>query len=847
MFSSLKCTKNKSTTRYSKTFLRSRSSTEDSANIKGDSSSRFIMMPSFEKFELLIWFLQTMCLIGVSVGFDPVDNYLLDCGSFTNTPVGNRVFIADNPNSSFITSPHSINANTSSASITSNYGSALYQTARIFTETSTYRFPIKNHGRHWIRLYFFPFEDSNYNLFTAKFSVSTQGFTLLKDFQPQIGSSIKEFSLNITSEELVLTFTPIVKSVAFLSALEVVSLPNELIPNSAQTVDPSGIYRNLHQQALQTVARVNMGNKVILPQNDTLNRYWDADAKFLRENNLAAFVSKIEAVNYTRGISTPDIAPTSVYGTATKLNVNPETDTNANVTWHFNVEPGFDYLVRFHFCDIVSSAPKQLLLNVYINSWYVSQDLDLSSLSSNTLGSPYFIDIVTRSRSDIPVMNVSVGPSASADLHLAILNGLEIMKINNSRGEFDPSNDSKQFSKTVGVIVGSCLGASIALILAIVLFWVFRRRKLARDNNSRTQNKWSTMNGTRVSDTKKGYQFPLVVVQEATNDFSELIGEGGFGKVYKGILRDKTKVAVKKGNCQCQHGIAEFRTEIEMLSQFRHRHLVNLIGYCDEQKELIIIYDFMENGALKNHLYGSNLPKLSWTQRLKICIESARGIHYLHTGSMKAIIHRDVKSANILLDENLVAKVADFGLSKVGPEIDETHVSTAVKGSFGYLDPEYLARQQLTEKSDVYSFGVVMFEVLCGRPVFDPSLPKEMVNLVEWALKYQQKGNLEEIIDPYLVGNINLDSLRKFGEIAGKCLAEHGIERPTMGDVLWNLEYALQLQGKDEFSENVVDVNELEKSVSITTAEFSRGGGSEFDNFSMNRVFSQMLKAKDTD
>ncbi|CAN1798393.1 Receptor-like protein kinase HERK 1 [Linum perenne] len=230
-------------------------------------------------------------------------------------------------------------------------------------------------------------------------------------------------------------------------------------------------------------------------------------------------------------------------------------------------------------------------------------------------------------------------------------------------------------------------------------------------------------------------------------------------------------VAVKRASSQSQ-GIAEFRTEIELLSQFRHKHLVSLIEH----------------------------PSLSWRQRLDICIGAAKGLHYLHTGTAKSIIHRDVKSANILLDEDFMAKVADFGLSKTGPEIDHTHVSTAVKGSFGYLDPEYFLRQQLTEKSDVYSFGVVLFEVVCGRPVIDPSLPRENVNLVDYALKNMRRGKLEEVVDPKLCKEIKPDSLKKFAYIAEKCLADYGMDRPSMGDVLWNLECALQLQVNEEFA-----------------------------------------------
>lgn len=818
---------------------------------------------------LVIWVSSVLCLACCS---GSQDDYLIDCGSTTNTSVAGRVFLADT--SSYLSTPEKLLANTATKSDSSSDDLPLYQTARIFTGTSKYTFSVGSNRRYWIRLYFFPFVYDTYNMSTANFSVSTQNHVLISNFGPKAGSAMKEFSENVTSDTLVITFAPSSDSFAFLNALEVVSVPNELISDDAITITPSGKFKGLVTQALETVARVNMGGPTVTSENDTLWRTWLPDQNFLVENNLATNVSKIGAVIYAKGGPTKLIAPASVYGTATKMNSDANPQYNFNVTWEFDVDPGFQYLVRYHFCDIVSISLNQLYFNVYLDSYLVYEELDLSTLAFNILGAPYYLDVVTGTRVGSK-LRVSIGPSSiHTEYPDAILNGLEIMKMNSSMGSLSGSvivsNPSSK--KNVAVVIGASVGVFAALILAGVFFLVYRRRrKLARQGHSKTWMAFSTnggnshtmgskySNGTIASaGSNFGYRIPFLAVQEATNNFDEswVIGIGGFGKVYKGTLNDGTKVAVKRGNPRSQQGLAEFQTEIEMLSQFRHRHLVSLIGYCDEKNEMILIYEYMENGTVKSHLYGSGLPSLDWKERLEICIGAARGLHYLHTGYAKAVIHRDVKSANILLDENLMAKVADFGLSKTGPEIDQTHVSTAVKGSFGYLDPEYFRRQQLTEKSDVYSFGVVLFEVLCARPVIDPTLPREMVNLAEWAMKWQKRGQLEQIIDPNLVGKIRPDSLRKFGETAEKCLSDFGVDRPSMGDILWNLEYALQLQeavlvgDPEENSTNLIgelapQVNNFNHAdTSVSAAQFEVSSVDDLSGISMSRVFSQLVKSE---
>ncbi|KAF8010437.1 hypothetical protein BT93_J1155 [Corymbia citriodora subsp. variegata] len=385
------------------------------------------------------------------------------------------------------------------------------------------------------------------------------------------------------------------------------------------------------------------------------------------------------------------------------------------------------------------------------------------------------------------------------------------MEINGSwDSNFVPSEGDNQ-NKHVGLII-ELVSGSIALLCIFVsaVIFVCKHKKPKRTEisawsplsafgggSSHGELTEQTAHGSAVPNFHLGLKIPLAEIQFATNNFDGklLIGKGGFGNVYRGTFRDSTKVAVKRSELGSGQGFFEFQTEITILSKIRHRHLVSLIGYCSERSEMILVYEFMEKGTLRDHLYNSDFPYLTWKQRLEICIGAAQGLNYLHKGAVGGIIHRDIKSTNILLDKNYAAKVADFGLSKMGPlNQSQTHVSTAVKGTFGYLDPEYFMTQRLTEKSDVYSFGVVLLEVLCARPSIDHLLPREQANLADWGITCIKNGNMEQIVDPVLAGQINPNSLRKYGEVAEKCLQEEAKERPSMPDVLLDLEFALQLQ-----------------------------------------------------
>ncbi|KAF7150078.1 hypothetical protein RHSIM_Rhsim02G0062700 [Rhododendron simsii] len=289
----------------------------------------------------------------------------------------------------------------------------------------------------------------------------------------------------------------------------------------------------------------------------------------------------------------------------------------------------------------------------------------------------------------------------------------------------------------------------------------------------------------------------------ATHNFDDalVIGVGGFGKVYQGFINSgATVVAIKRLNVESQQGAREFWMEIKLLSEVRHTHLVELIGYCKEGREMILVYEYVSRGTLADHLYKRRTTKtntstsLTWEQRLNICIGAARGLGHLHASTNKSFIHRDVKTTNILLDENWVAKISDFGLSKGPTSLSKTHTTTAVKGTFGYFDPDYFYTQKLTTKSDVYAFGVVLLEVLCGRPAVDTKPGEEPINLVQWAKPLIKKRELDRLVDPSLKGQIRQPCLISFVAIANNCVHESPNLRPTMAEVSSQLVHALSLQ-----------------------------------------------------
>lgn len=283
--------------------------------------------------------------------------------------------------------------------------------------------------------------------------------------------------------------------------------------------------------------------------------------------------------------------------------------------------------------------------------------------------------------------------------------------------------------------------------------------------------------------------FSYEELETATGGFakSNLLGEGGFGFVYKGVFPGGRLVAVKQLKLGGGQGEKEFRAEVEIISMIHHRHLVSLVGYCIADTQRLLVYDYVPNNTLEYHLHRrKEEPIMDWPTRLKVAFGAARGLAYLHEDCHPRIIHRDIKSSNILLDNNFDAQVSDFGLAKLTSDAN-THVSTRVMGTLGYMAPEYASTGKLTEKSDVFSFGVVLLELVTGRKSVDTTQPLGEESLVEWArtvlMQVNGEEDLELLADPSLKGVYDRNKMFRMVQAAAACVRRSALMRPTMGQV----------------------------------------------------------------
>ncbi|KAJ4972319.1 hypothetical protein NE237_005418 [Protea cynaroides] len=379
-------------------------------------------------------------------------------------------------------------------------------------------------------------------------------------------------------------------------------------------------------------------------------------------------------------------------------------------------------------------------------------------------------------------------------------------------------------SLSLGVIVGIATGCGV-FILILMGVGIYAIQQKWRAESAIEMSKPFASWGPSGEDSggppqlKGARWFSYDELRKCTNNFSESneIGFGGYGKVYRGMLSSGLVVAVKRAQQGSMQGGLEFKTEIELLSRVHHKNLTGLVGFCFEQGEQMLVYEFMPNGTLRDSLSGKSGIALDWKRRLCIALGSARGLAYLHDLANPPIIHRDVKSTNILLDENLTAKVADFGLSKLVSDSGRGQISTQVKGTLGYLDPEYYMTQQFTEKSDVYSFGIVMLELVTSKHPIE--MGKYIVREVQMAMDKNDEGyyGLEEIMDPKIRNLQNPFGFGRFVDLALQCVEESPEDRPTMSDVVKEIENIIQQDGVNMNSNS----NSNSNSASSSATEFA--------------------------
>ncbi|KAI3809620.1 hypothetical protein L1987_19216 [Smallanthus sonchifolius] len=444
------------------------------------------------------------------------------------------------------------------------------------------------------------------------------------------------------------------------------------------------------------------------------------------------------------------------------------------------------YKVRLHFAeisytdDMTFSSLGRRYFDISIQGVLQRKDFNIVE-QANGVGRGTFLDfdnvMVNGTTLEIHLYWAGKGTTAIPDrgVYGPLLSAIAITP------NFDVSTGSGLSGGAIaGIVIGSC--AFIGLILA--LLW--KKGYLGGDKEDKE---------LRALELQTGY-FNLRQIKTATHNFdpANKIGEGGFGPVYKGVLTDGSEIAVKQLSARSKQGNREFVTEIGMISALQHPNLVKLFGCCIEGKELLLIYEYLENNSLARALFGREDQKLNldWATRKKICIGIARGLAYLHEESRLKIVHRDIKATNVLLDKDLNAKISDFGLAKLDEE-ENTHISTRIAGTIGYMAPEYAMRGYLTDKADVYSFGVVALEIVSGKSNTNYRPKEEFVYLLDWAYVLQEQGNLLDLVDPSL-GKYSKDEAMKMLYLALLCTNPSPTLRPPMSAVVKMLEGKMPVQ-----------------------------------------------------
>lgn len=756
----------------------------------------------------------------------PSETIFLNCGSSSeqiqsyegrnwSSDVGSE-YAADKSNSDS-------NSTVSNASKGTTGPKVPYMTARLFYSKFSYTFNVTP-GPKFIRLHFYSDSYQGLNASESFLTVTSGHYTLLRNFSCYLTAKylkkdffFKEFILHVENHALDLTFSPASNApnaYGFVNGIEVVSIPFHLYTRGENVPLPFvGFHPNMltfgNDSALEMVYRANVGGQDISLDRDTMMfRTWDDDESYI----FGAAFGQLDydltlPIQFTKTVP-PYTAPAEVYRTARSMGQYNDINKNYNLSWYFPVDTGFKYLIRLHFCEIVPglNSGNQRVFFIFINNQTAETEADVIVWSKGH-GFPVYRDYVVMiprqaaGKQDLWLElhpNIQVKPQ----YYDAILNGVEIFKISNFDGNLaglnppvdesnadEPSLAQSEKSKK-GLqkeIKYSIIGASV-----LIAFCLFALLLIKKKRNWKME---------KTKDLSHCRSFPMNDIRKATNNFDDsmVIDKSGLGNVYKGFINGiDPAVAIKReAKAISEQG---FSKEIQMLSQIRHQNIMTLIGHCQEGLETILVYEYMDNGTLSDHLHGrlhlAEITKksLSWNQRLEICVGVARGLHYLHTGKNCPIIHGDISTSNILLDKNWTAKISNFGSTMTSHSSNSSSI---------------IDNSNETEDIDVYLFGLVLLEVLSGRRPVQTDLKAgndENINigsgddheyLIPPASCYVEKEDIDQLVDQYLKGDIPPESLGNFVMITKQCLGKKGVKRPSMSVVLYNLEQ-LQMRGNSD-------------------------------------------------
>ncbi|XP_047320260.1 receptor-like protein kinase FERONIA [Impatiens glandulifera] len=792
-------------------------------------------LPTFSStFFLLLLFRLSITADDSPVQYDPQHTIAVNCGFLHNsTAIDGRQWVGETDSAGSIISFQGSGSKSVVPSSSDDHRSysldpTPYMTARASRSSFTYTFRVGS-GYKFIRLHFYPASYSAFKRSAAFFTVKSGPYTLLNNFSAFLAVKslglkfiVKEFTLYVPDEgkPLSITFSPSKEIIpsdetfAFVNGIEVVPMPLGLYYTMEGDGDrDAGAYvvgQNYRFHlgkaiAMEMAYRLNVGGiKLSYVHDPSMFREWMEDSNHIIESSVFPITS-INRIKYTK--TSKDGAPQRLYQSSWSMKRNLQDGEGVSFTWKLPVDLGFRYLIRLHFCELDYDAVRgkeHKEFNILINNHMVESKGDLIKWGGE-IGVAILKDYLTTLRGDRMMgkrdLVVALYPNTddqSTEFIDSILKGIEVFKLSNPDDNLAGGNPviSHLHASTKNRLRMPTSINKIIILYILIIVIVHQLREWKERSLSKNPS---------LIDNDLCRRFSFLEISLATNNFDKglEIGHGGFGKVYKGVInvingKVKLTVAIKRLDSKSRQGQREFLSEIEVLSKLRHKHLVSLIGYCNEGCEMILVYVYMEHGTLADHLYknkrdGStkrDLTSLTWKERLNICLGAACGLDYLHNNSEQEVIHRDVKSENILLDMNLVAKVADLGICRGASS--NTHITTEVKGTIGYIDPEYSSTKMLTKKSDVYGFGVVLLETLCGRPAIDNRIDDEQqCSLVKCFQRCCQNESVDEIIDSSLRGQIPSDSLKLYIKLANLCLHNQTNSRPTMAEIIKVLEYLL--------------------------------------------------------